>query len=59
MEIFGFFMVLLAIAVPVAAFVALSNSNKALREIDSKEKRLRNYQHKKFHLQKLQHCRSS
>ena len=41
MEIFGFFIVLLVIAVPAAAFVALSNSNKALREIDSIKKELK------------------
>ena len=41
MEIFGFFMVLLAIAVPVAAFVALSNSNKALREIETLKKEIK------------------
>ena len=41
MEIFGFFMALLAIAVPVAAFVALSNSNKALREIETLKKEIK------------------
>ena len=47
MEIFGFFIVLLVIAVPAAAFVALSNSNKALREIDSIKKELKKIAAKK------------
>ena len=47
MEIFGFFIVLLVIAVPAAAFVALSNSKKALREIDSIKKELKKIAAKK------------
>ena len=59
MEIFGFFIVLLVIAVPAAAFVALSNSNKALREIDSIKKELKKIAAKKIHIRKSQQSKSS
>ena len=40
MEILGFILALLAIAVPICAFLALSQSNKALREIEDLKSKL-------------------
>ena len=40
MEILGFILVLLAISVPICAFLALSQSNKALREIEELKSKL-------------------
>ena len=60
MEIFGFFMALLAIAVPVAAFVALSNSNRAFYEkIDSIKKELKKIAAQKVSSPKSQQSKSS
>ena len=41
MEILLFLLTLLVIAVPICAFLALSQSNKALREIEELRERLR------------------